>query len=334
MLAINGTGRIGLCTARLIGQRNDVELAAINTTASIDTLVHLLKYDSVHKNYNSIDGSFDVKKIDEETISIGNSKHIKILSNRDARELDFSKYGATCVIECTGKFNSFESSKVHLRDNIKKVVISAPADNVPMYVYGVNHSSYKGENIVSNASCTTNCLAPIIKVLHKEFGVESGLMTTIHSYTNDQNILDVKHKDIRRARAAAINIIPTSTGAAKSIGLVIPELNGKLNGVAIRVPTPDVSLVDLSAKLSKKVTIESINQAFLEAENSYMKGIILNDLEKRVSSDFIGSTYSAILIPDKTIVVDDTNIKVLAWYDNEVGYSHRLIDLSMYVLNN
>lgn len=334
MLAINGTGRIGLCTARLIGQRNDVELRAINTTANIDTLVHLLKYDSVHKNLNSLDGSFDIKKVDENTISIGNSKNVRILSNRDAKEVDFSRYGANCVIECTGKFNSLELSKVHLKDNIKKVVISAPADNVPMYVYGVNHSSYKGESIISNASCTTNCLAPIVKVLHREFGIESGLMTTIHSYTNDQNILDVKHKDLRRARAAALNLIPTSTGAAKSIGLVMPELNGKLNGVAIRVPTPDVSLVDLSAKISKKASVESINEAFIKAENSDMKGIILNDLEKRVSSDFIGSKYSAIFIPDKTIVIDGLNVKVLAWYDNEVGYSNRLIDLSIYALNN
>lgn len=334
MLAINGTGRIGLCTARLIGQRNDVELKAINTTANIDTLVHLLKYDSVHKNLNSLDGSFDIKKVDENTISIGNSKNVRILSNRDAKEVDFSRYGANCVIECTGKFNSLELSKVHLKDNIKKVVISAPADNVPMYVYGVNHSSYKGESIISNASCTTNCLAPIVKVLHREFGIESGLMTTIHSYTNDQNILDVKHKDLRRARAAALNLIPTSTGAAKSIGLVMPELNGKLNGVAIRVPTPDVSLVDLSAKISKKASVESINEAFIKAENSDMKGIILNDLEKRVSSDFIGSKYSAIFIPDKTIVIDGINVKVLAWYDNEVGYSNRLIDLSIYAINN
>lgn len=334
MLAINGTGRIGLCTARLIGQRNDVELKAINTTANIDTLVHLLKYDSVHKNLNSLDGSFDIKKVDENTISIGNSKNVRILSNRDAKEVDFSRYGANCVIECTGKFNSLELSKVHLKDNIKKVVISAPADNVPMYVYGVNHSSYKGESIISNASCTTNCLAPIVKVLHREFGIESGLMTTIHSYTNDQNILDVKHKDLRRARAAALNLIPTSTGAAKSIGLVMPELNGKLNGVAIRVPTPDVSLVDLSAKISKKASVESINEAFIKAENSDMKGIILNDLEKRVSSDFIDSKYSAIFIPDKTIVIDGVNVKVLAWYDNEVGYSNRLIDLSIYAINN
>ncbi len=327
MLAINGTGRIGLCTARLIGQRNDIKLVAINTTTDIDTLIHLLRYDSTH-------GIFEINKVDDSTISIGNSNNIKVLSNRDPNEVDFSKYGAECVIECTGKFNSLEKSKVHLRDNIKKVVISAPADNVPMYVYGVNHESYKGESIISNASCTTNCLAPLIKVLHNEFGVDSGLMTTIHSYTNDQNVLDVKHKDLRRARAAALNMIPTSTGAAKAIGVIIPELNGKINGVAIRVPTPDVSLVDLSVKLTKKVSTESINEAFMNAEKSYMKHIILNDTEKRVSSDFIGSSYSAIFVPDKTIVIDDVYAKILAWYDNEVGYSHRLIDLSVYALKN
>ena len=334
MFAINGTGRIGICTARIIGQRNDIELSAINTTASIDTLVHLLKYDSVHKNFNSLDGSFDVKKIDENTISLGNSKNIKIISNRNINELDFSKYGAKCVIECTGKFNSLESSKAHIKDQIKKVIISAPADNVPMYIYGVNEDKYKGEAIISNASCTTNCLAPIVKILHSTFGIESGLMTTIHSFTNDQNVLDVKHKDIRRARAASLNMIPTSTGAAKSIGKVIPELNGKLNGIAVRVPTPDVSLVDLSVRLKNKASVESINQSFIEAQNGKMKGIILNDFEKRVSSDFISSPYSAIIITDKTMVIDEINAKILAWYDNEVGYSNRLVDLSVYVMNN
>lgn len=324
MLAINGTGRIGLCTARLIGKRSDARLVAINSTADIDTLVHLLRYDSVH-------GSFEVEKVGEDTLNIGHSKSVKVLSSRDPKELDFSKYGATCVIECTGKFNSLEQSSLHLKDNVRKVVISAPAENTPMFVYGVNHHQYRGESVVSNASCTTNCLAPLVKVLDDTFGVESGLMTTIHSYTNDQNVLDVRHKDLRRARAAGLNLIPTSTGAAKSIGKILPSLNGKLNGVAIRVPTPDVSLVDLSVRLKQKVSVDSINEVFLRAEAESMKGIILNDLEKRVSSDFIGSFYSAIFIPDKTIVIDDYNAKILAWYDNEVGYSARLIDLSLFV---
>lgn len=321
-LAINGTGRIGLCVARLIAEREDCELVALNSTADIDTLVHLLKYDSVHRH------NIEVKKLDSSTISLGNSKNIKVLSNRDISSLDFGS--ATCLIECTGKFNSLEKSSPHLRNNIKKVVISAPADNVPMYVYGVNHTSYNNEAIVSNASCTTNCLAPLIDVLHSNFGVESALMTTIHSYTNDQNVLDVKHKDLRRARAAAINMIPTSTGAAKAIGKIFKDLDGKLNGIAIRVPTPDVSLVDLSARLKKEVSVESINEAFLKAEEQ-KPNIIHNDLDKRVSSDFIGSRYNAIFVPDKTIVVDKHNVKILAWYDNEVGYSNRLIDLSVYV---
>lgn len=324
MLAINGTGRIGLCTARLIGSRSDATLCAINTTTDIDTLVHLLKYDSIHR-------SFEVEKVDDTTISIGNSKNVKILSDRDPTKLDFAKYGVKCVIECTGKFNSLEKSSAHLKKGIEKVVISAPAENTPMYVMGVNHTNYSGESVVSNASCTTNCLAPIVKVLNDTFGVESGLMTTIHSYTNDQNILDVKHKDIRRARAAAINMIPTSTGAAKAIGKIIPELNGKLNGIAIRVPTPDVSLVDLSVRFKSKVSVESINEAFMLAEKEGMANIIHNDLEKRVSSDFIGSQFSSIVVPDKTIVIDEYNAKILAWYDNEVGYSTRLIDLSLYV---
>lgn len=321
-LAINGTGRIGLCTARLIGERDDCELVAMNSTADIDTLIHLLKYDSVHRH------NIEIKKIDSNTISIGNSKNIRVLSNRDINSLDFGS--ATCVIECTGKFNSLEKSSPHLKGNIKKVVISAPADNVPMYVYGVNHMSYNGEAVVSNASCTTNCLAPLINVLHNNFGVESGLMTTIHSYTNDQNVLDVRHSDLRRARAAAINMIPTSTGAAKAIGKIFKDLDGKLNGIAIRVPTPDVSLVDLSVRLKKEVSVESINEAFLKAEEKY-PNIIHNDLDKRVSSDFIGSRYNAIFVPDKTIVVDKHNAKILAWYDNEVGYSSKLVELSIYV---
>lgn len=327
MLAINGTGRIGLCTARLIGNRNDVELMAINTTTDIDTLIHLLRYDSIH-------GNFDVRKISSDTISIGNSKNIKILSNRDQRKIDFSNFGARCVIECTGVFNSLEQSSLHLKGSVKNVIISAPAENTPMYVYGVNHKKYDGQSVISNASCTTNALAPIVKVLNDNFGIDSGLMTTIHSYTNDQNLLDVKHKDLRRARAAGINMIPTSTGAAKAIGKIIPELKGRLTGLAIRVPTPDVSLIDLSVRLKSKSSVESINSAFIDAENTYMKGIISSDLDQRVSSDFIGSIYNAVLIPDKTIVIDDYNAKVLAWYDNEVGYSHRLIDLSVYVISN
>ena len=321
-VAINGTGRIGLCVARIIGARDDIEIVAINSTADIATLAHLLRFDSVHRH------SVEIEVLSEDRLRIGNSKNIRILSDREPKNLDFGE--AVCVIECTGKFNSAEKSSAHLQNNVKKVVISAPAENAPMFVYGVNHESYKGESVISNASCTTNCLAPVVAVLHSNFGVESGLMTTIHSYTNDQNVLDVKHKDIRRARAAALNMIPTSTGAAKAIGKILPELDGKLNGVAIRVPTPNVSLVDLSVRLKKSASVEAINEAFLEAERKNPQ-IIHNDTQKLVSSDFVDSTYSSIFVPDKTIVVDNFNAKVLAWYDNEVGYSARLVDLVAFV---
>lgn len=325
-VAINGTGRIGLCTARIIGARDDVELVGLNTTADIDTLLHLLKYDSIHRRY-------DAEKIDEHHLRIGKSKRVRILSDRDPKNVDFSSLGAQGVIECTGKFNSLEKSSVHLRDNIKRVIISAPAESTPTFVYGVNHTDYKGEEVISNASCTTNALAPIAKVLHKKFGIESALMTTVHSYTNDQNVLDVKHKDIRRARACALNIIPTSSGAAKAVGLVIPELKGKFNGFAVRVPTPDVSLVDLSANLCVEVSAEEINQAFRHAQTCVMKDIIYVDEEKCVSSDFIGSPYSAIIVPDKTLAIGKS-VKVLAWYDNEMGYSTRLVDMAVWALSH
>lgn len=325
-VAINGTGRIGLCTARIIGTRDDVELVGLNTTADIDTLLHLLKYDSIHRRY-------DAEKIDENHLRIGKSKKVRILSDRDPKNVDFSSLGAQGVIECTGKFNSLEKASVHLRDNIKRVIISAPAESTPTFVYGVNHTDYKGEEVISNASCTTNALAPIAKVLHKKFGIESALMTTVHSYTNDQNVLDVKHKDIRRARACALNIIPTSSGAAKAVGLVIPELAGKFNGFAVRVPTPDVSLVDLSANLCVEVSAEEINEAFRHAQTCVMKDIIYVDEEKCVSSDFIGSPYSAIIVPDKTLAIGKS-VKVLAWYDNEMGYSTRLVDMAVWALSH
>lgn len=325
-VAINGTGRIGLCTARIIGARDDVELVGLNTTADIDTLLHLLKYDSIHRRY-------DAEKIDENHLRIGKSKRVRILSDRDPKNVDFSSLGAQGVIECTGKFNSLEKASVHLRDNIKRVIISAPAESTPTFVYGVNHTDYKGEEVISNASCTTNALAPIAKVLHKKFGIESALMTTVHSYTNDQNVLDVKHKDIRRARACALNIIPTSSGAAKAVGLVIPELVGKFNGFAVRVPTPDVSLVDLSANLCVEVSAEEINEAFRHAQTCVMKDIIYVDEEKCVSSDFIGSPYSAIIVPDKTLAIGKS-VKVLAWYDNEMGYSTRLVDMAVWALSH
>lgn len=289
-VAVNGTGRIGLCVCKILSERTDLELVALNTTMPIDTLVHLLKYDSVQKNS-------EVEKLSESSIRIGKQKNIQIISTREIKETNFGKFGAQLVLECTGAFNDLNKASAHLYGGIKRAVISAPATDTPTFVYGVNHTSYQGESVISNASCTTNALAPIAKVLHDNFTILSGLMTTIHSYTNDQNLLDSKHKDLRRARAAALNMIPTSTGAAKAIGLVMPELKGKLNGFAIRVPTPDVSVVDLTCVTQKEVSKDSINAVFESAAKGSFKDLILVDNEKRVSGDFIGSTYSSIFVP-------------------------------------
>ena len=324
-VAINGTGRIGLIAAKIVTSRDDLELVAINTTASMEMLQYLLKYDSVHEGVDAV-------IIDKNTMEI-NGTEVKVFSTRDPKELGFGECGAKVVIECTGAFLTTEKCKAYLKDGVEKVVMSAPAkDDTPTYVININTDDYKGEAIISNASCTTNCLAPICKVLDEKFGIQNALMTTIHSYTNDQNILDVKHaKDFRRARAAAVNMIPTTTGAAKAIGLVMPNLLGKLNGYAMRVPTADVSVVDLTVNLSKEVTKEQINEAVAEASEGKFKGLIEVDNDKRVSSDFIGSTYSSIFVPDMTSVVDGNTVKVLAWYDNEWGYTSRLIDMVKFV---
>ncbi|MGD9655890.1 MAG: type I glyceraldehyde-3-phosphate dehydrogenase [Sulfuricurvum sp.] len=324
-VAINGTGRIGIIVAKIIAERSDIELVALNTTAKPEMLEYLLKFDSVHRG-------IDAKVIDENTIAIG-GKNVRMFSDRNIDNVDFGGVGAEVVIECTGKFLDQESCTKHLKNGVRKVIMSAPAkDDSPTYVFGVNSDQYKGEAIISNASCTTNCLAPITKVLDDAFGIENGLMTTIHSYTNDQNILDVKHaKDPRRARAAALNMIPTSTGAAKAIGKVMPHLLGKLNGYSMRVPTPDVSLVDLTVNLKKEVTKEDINAAFNEAAEGVFKGLIEVDNDKRVSGDFIGSTFSSVYVPDMTSIVEGKTVKVLAWYDNEWGYSSRLVDMTVLI---
>jgi glyceraldehyde 3-phosphate dehydrogenase len=326
-VAINGTGRIGMIAAKIIMGRDDIELVALNTTSKPDMLEYLFKYDSVHTG-------IDAKVVSDDIIEL-NGKPVKMFSDRDPEKVDFGSTGAELVIECTGVFLTTETASKHLHDGIKKVVMSAPAkDDTPTYVLNINTDNYKGEAVISNASCTTNCLAPICKVLDEEFGLENGLMTTIHSYTNDQNILDVKHKkDMRRARAAAVNMIPTTTGAAKAIALVMPQLKGKLNGYAMRVPTPDVSVVDLTANLKKDVTVEEINAAFEKAAAGSFKGLIEIDNDKRVSSDFVGSTYSSTYVPDMTSVVDGNTVKVLAWYDNEWGYSSRLVDMCVFVGN-
>ncbi|PDW92537.1 type I glyceraldehyde-3-phosphate dehydrogenase, partial [Helicobacter pylori] len=238
------------------------------------------------------------------------------------------------IIECTGKFNSLEASSTHLKNSVKKVIISAPAQNTPTFVYGVNHKNYHNESVISNASCTTNASAPLLKILDEAFKVENALLTTIHSYTNDQNLLDTKHKDIRRARAAGLNLIPTSTGVSKAISLVLPHLGPKVTGLAIRVPTPNVSLVDLSLSFKKVVSKASVQHTLKDASKHAFKGIVSIDEERLVSSDFISSPFSAIVIDDQIMTIGEKNAKVLAWYDNEMGYSERLIDMAQYIAQN
>lgn len=317
-----------MIVAKIIAKRDDIELIALNTTAKPDMLAYLLKYDSVHEG-------IDTEVIDANTIMIG-GKTVRMFSERDIDKVDFGSVGAEVVIECTGVFLDQASCAKHLKNGVRKVIMSAPAkDDSPTYVYGVNSDAYQGEAIISNASCTTTCLAPVCKVLDDAFGITNGLMTTIHSYTNDQNILDVKHaKDPRRARAAALNMLPTTTGAAKAIGKVMPHLLGKLNGYAMRVPTPDVSVVDLTLNVREVVSKESIVAAFEAAAAGDFAGLIEVDHDKRVSSDFVGSTYSSIFVPDMCSVVDGHTLKVLAWYDNEWGYSSRLVDMTVLIGNH
>ena len=326
-VAINGFGRIGMLSAKIVAQRDDMELVAVNSTATPEMTEYLMKYDSVH-------GVFEDIEVKDGYIKILNDK-AKLFSTRDVSELGFDECGADVVLECTGKFLTTQTAKDYLKGSVKKVVMSAPAkDDTPTYVIGVNRTSYQGESIISNASCTTNCLAPIVKVLGDNFTILNGLMTTIHSYTNDQNILDAKHKkDFRRARAAAVSLIPTTTGAAKAVGLVLPHLKGKLNGFAIRVPTPNVSLVDLTVTLKQNVTKELINDTFDTISKKEFDGLIKVDNDKCVSVDFTGSPYSSIFIPDLTQVVDNNLVKVSAWYDNEWGYSEGLVDMAKFIVS-
>jgi len=326
-VAITGFGRIGRCVARLISDMDDIELVCVNDTTDKEMTKYLLKYDSVHGTFDK-----DIKLLDDDYIQIGDMK-VKFLNDRDPKKLNFSDFGAEILLECTGAFYTQEKSQPYIDNGIKKVIFSAPAKDkeTATFVMGVNEENYNGENIISNASCTTNGLAPIVKVLDDALGVEHGLLTTIHSYTNDQNILDVKHsKDPRRARAAAVNLIPTSTGAAKAVGLVLPHLNGKLNGQAIRVPTPNVSMIDLNVTVKKDTSIQEINQLFADAQKA-MPNIILVDNDKRVSSDFVGCDISSIIASDLTQVIGGNFVKIMAWYDNEWGYSARLIDLAKHI---
>lgn len=329
-VGINGFGRIGRITTRLLWDAPEFELVAVNDLTPLEQNVHLLKYDSVHGTWNH-----SVSQ-DNATMLI-DSQPVKVLNQRDPAELPWGDLGVDIVFESTGIFTAHDAASKHLKAGAKKVIISAPikeTDKIPTFVYGINHEFYKPEtdHIVSNASCTTNCLAPIVKVLHDKFKVERGLMTTIHSYTNDQRTLDLGHKDFRRMRAAAVNMIPTTTGAAKAVGLVIPDLNGKLTGLAIRVPTPNVSIVDFVADVSKSTTVEEVNEAFINAaETSPLKGVLQARPEPLVSSDYNGCPYASSIDLQSTMIIDGNMIKVLSWYDNETGFSRRMLDLANWI---
>ena len=324
-VAINGLGRIGRCVAKIVANRDDVELVAVNASGEEDMIQYNLRYDTVHGNRQDIE-------VKDGFIIIGNDK-AKLFSQRDPAKLDFAALDVDVVLECTGAFLTQESVQAYIDNGIKKVVMSAPAkDDTPTFVMGANEETYSGQSIVSNASCTTNGLAPIAKVLDDAFGIEKGLMTTIHSYTSSQPILDAKDKkNPRKGRSGATNLIPYPTGAAKAIGKVMPHLNGKLNGQAIRIPTPNVSMVDLTVNLQKSVTLEEVQKAFIEASNGKLKGLLGIDNESRVSSDFIGETLSTVVPLDTIQVIENDMVKVLSWYDNEWGYSTRLVDMSVHV---
>ena len=323
-VGINGFGRIGrniLCAAR---DEHELEFVAINDITSTDTLAHLLKYDSVLGNLP------EEVSVNDNQIRIG-SRSIEVLSERDPAALPWGKLGVDIVFESTGLFTKRDDAAKHLEAGAKKVVITAPAKEPDLtVVLGVNHDDYDpaSHNILSNASCTTNCLAPMAKVLHDTFGLRRGWMTTVHAYTNDQRLLDLPHKDLRRARAAAVSMIPTTTGAATAVGDVLPELKGKLDGIAMRVPTPNVSVIDLVAELEKPATADGINGAFAEAEAGSLRGILQLSKRPLVSIDFRGNPHSSIVDADYTKVMDGQFIKVLSWYDNEWGYSSRCVDLA------
>ncbi len=322
-VGINGFGRIGRNVLRAALNRPEVEIVAANDLTDTKTLAHLLKYDSILGPIHA-----DVK-VEADAILV-NGKRIRIFAIKDPAEIDWSSLGVQIVIESTGRFTERKDAAKHLKGTVKKVVISAPAkDEDITIVLGVNDAAYDPakDNIISNASCTTNCLGPVVKVLHEKFGIEKGSMTTIHSYTNDQNVLDFPHKDLRRARAAALNMIPTTTGAAKAIGLVMPELKGKLDGYAMRVPTPNVSVVDLVAVTTKSTTTEEVNAALKSAAEGSLKGILAYTEDSVVSTDMLHNPNSSIVDAQLTKVLGGNLVKVVSWYDNEWGYSVRVVDL-------
>ncbi|WAA10180.1 glyceraldehyde-3-phosphate dehydrogenase [Fervidibacillus albus] len=328
-IAINGFGRIGRMVFRRAMLEKDINIVAVNASYPAETLAHLIKYDTVHGTFP---GKVEVKE--EEIIVEG--KKVVLLKERNPEKLPWKQLGIDFVVEATGKFNAREKANLHLKAGAKKVILTAPGKNEDVtVVIGVNEHDLDVEqhHIISNASCTTNCLAPVLKVLDEDFGIENGLMTTVHAYTNDQKNIDNPHKDLRRARACAQSIIPTTTGAAKAIGKVLPNLQGKLHGMALRVPVPNVSLVDLVVDLKKDVTVDQVNEAFMEAGNGRLNNILSITFEPLVSVDFNTNPHSAIIDGLSTMVLEGKKVKVLAWYDNEWGYSCRVVDLLKYVSN-
>ena len=325
-LAINGFGRIGRVVFREAMKHDDVEVVAINDLTDAAQLAHLLKYDSVH-------GIYEGEVSAEGDSIVVNGKKIKVSAEKDPSKLPWGELGVDVVLECTGRFRTKEEVGMHIQAGAKKAILSAPGKDMPTFVMGVNNQDYNPEtdHVFSNASCTTNCLSPVAKVLDEKFGIVRGMMTTIHSYTNDQRILDLPHADARRARAGALSMIPTTTGAAVAVAQVLPQLKGKLDGFSMRVPTPNVSCVDFVVELNKDVTKEEINAALKEAAENELKGILgYNDLPL-VSIDYNGDNHSSTVDGLSTMVMENRMVKVLAWYDNEVGYSTRLLDLALYV---
>lgn len=326
-VAVNGFGRIGRMAFRAAYDRDDIEIIALNDLTDPHTLAHLLKYDSVHGILKQEVGS------DKDNIIV-DGKIIRVISEKDPNKLPWKDLGIDLVLECTGLFTEKTQASKHINAGAKKVIISAPATNPDItVVLGVNHNKYEAakHTIISNASCTTNSLAPVCKVLLENFGIEKGFMTTVHSYTSDQRILDFPHKDLRRARAAALSMVPTTTGAAKAISLVIPELEGKMHGMALRVPTPNVSATDLVVQVSKQTSAEEVNKTFKEASERSLKGILGYTDKPLVSCDFNGITESTVVDSLSTMSIGGDLVKVLAWYDNEFGYANRLVDLAVYI---
>ncbi|AUS11030.1 type I glyceraldehyde-3-phosphate dehydrogenase [Bacillus subtilis] len=326
-VAINGFGRIGRMVFRKAMLDDQIQVVAINASYSAETLAHLIKYDTIH-------GRYDKEVVAGEDSLIVNGKKVLLLNSRDPKQLPWREYDIDIVVEATGKFNSKDKAMGHIEAGAKKVILTAPGKNEDVtIVMGVNEDQFDAERhvIISNASCTTNCLAPVVKVLDEEFGIESGLMTTVHAYTNDQKNIDNPHKDLRRARACGESIIPTTTGAAKALSLVLPHLKGKLHGLALRVPVPNVSLVDLVVDLKTDVTAEDVNEAFKRAAKTSMYGVLDYSDEPLVSTDYNTNPHSAVIDGLTTMVMEDRKVKVLAWYDNEWGYSCRVVDLIRHV---